>query len=531
MVNAGSRNQGTVKIVRERFSGPVSLDCEGDLEMLSLSRTTIPQESTEGQLSVVAEPGARGGTRLLRIIARGPSIQVEAPLKVSIKVPPPVIRLGLTEEVPINAGGRNEMKVLIARDRCDSAVTLRFDGDLQDLTFPEVVFPTDQTEAEVIFTAASSAREGVRNIKVLATGDEARAEDTFRLAVKRPLQTWSWLMVLVTGLWTALLAVGLVLALVAGQNRSLGRSLLPGKQTLVLAGGGALAGLVAGGIGQTLLGLLSRASLPQQIGFVAGWVLLGLLLGRGVGFFVPNLNALRASLAGGAGGLVGALAFLIVSLVGNLPGRFVGAVLLGGAIGLMMAVVEMVFRKAWLEIVYGPHEVGTVNLGEAPVSVGGDARACTVLARGAAQVAFRYRLAQGRVLCEDAVNGQTAPVPLGHRQRIGLLEVIVRGSAESSAQAAQPRTEAHSAPPPLSPDRPYPAKPQSPDRPYPAVTPVLAPPPDRPAVAPKSIDRPVTTPASAPQRPVTPGDGCPGCGRKIPGPPGNRFCVVCERTY
>jgi hypothetical protein len=447
-----------------------------------------------------------------------------------------MIRLALPGEVSINAGNRNEMKVLIARDRCSSAVTLRCEGDLEGLSFPEVVIPAERTEADIVLTAASSTREGVRNIKVLASCSEARAEDTFRLTVGPALQTWSWLMVYITGLWTALLAVGLVLALVAGQNRSLGRSLLPGQHALVLAGGGALAGLVAGGIGQTLLGLLSRAGLPQQIGFVAGWVLLGLLLGRGVGFFVPNLNALRASLAGGAGGLVGALAFLAVSLVGNLPGRLMGAVLLGGAIGLMVALVEMAFRKAWLEVVYGPHEVGTVNLGEAPVSIGGDGRACTVLARGAAPVAFRYRLSQSRVLCEDVVKGQTLPVPLGHRQKVGPLEVIVRGSAESPAPAASLGTDPLPATPVLSPDRPYPAKSPSPDRPCPAVAPspspdrpyaTVTPTPDQAAAPPK----PLVGPATKPARPAATGDACPGCGRQIPGKQGLRYCVVCERTF
>jgi hypothetical protein len=326
-----------------------------------------------------------------------------------------------------------------------------------------------------------------------------------------------WLMVLGIGVWTALLAVGLSLALVAGQNWSLGRPLLSTRQGLVLTASGAAAGLVAGGLGQALLVLLTLAHLVPQIGFVFGWILLGTLLGRGVGLFVPNLNGVRASLAGAVGGLLGALAFLVVSLLADVAGRFVGATILGGAIGLMVALVEMAFRKAWLEIIYGPHEVGTVNLGEVPVSIGSDGRACTVLARGAAPVAFRYRLSQGQVLCQDAVNGQTTPVPLGHRRKVGPLELIVRGSAVLLATAVE-RT-------PASPAVAAPLV--SRDSPHPAVAPV----PERQEDAAILPERPAAPPVTTPARPAATGDGCPGCGRPVPGQRGQRYCIVCDRTF
>ena len=50
---------------------------------------------------------------------------------------------------------------------------------------------------------------------------------------------------------------------------------------------------------------------------------------------------------------------------------------------------------------YGEREVITVNLGPEPVKVGGDAKACTVWARGAAPIALRYWVRDGKVHCED----------------------------------------------------------------------------------------------------------------------------------
>jgi hypothetical protein len=334
---------------------------------------------------------------------------------------------------------------------------------------------------------------------------------------------------LVTGCWTGLLAAGLSLALVMGQNRYLGRPLLPGGQAVLLLAGGLTAGLVAGAIGQALYGLLARAELVPQVGFLAGWLLLGGLLGRGVGFFIPNLNAVRATLAGAGGGLLGALVFLGVSALGDVASRLMGAIILGFAIGLMVALVEVAFRKAWLEIVYGPHEVGTVNLGDAPISFGSDSRQCTILARNAAPVAFRYQLRGRKVMCENVPSGQMTNVAPGHRQTIGALEVIVRGATESepaAPPAAMPSPLPRPAVPPPSPDRPYPAQPS----PAPARSGY----PDRPGTGlpPAATVKPVVPPAPATGGQKAPaGDGCPGCGRKVPGPPGKRYCMVCDRTF
>src|SRR5262249_46694464 len=155
----------------------------------------------------------------------------------------------------------------------------------------------------------------------------------------------SWSLVLVIGIWTTLLAVGLALALVMGQNWYLTRPLLsPDEAGFVIAGALAV-GVVAGGIGQMLYGAFAAADFLPQLGFLLGWLLLGGLLGRGLAFFIPNLGGWRATGAGCAGGLVGALAFLLVSAIGDVVGRFMGAAILGFAIGLMVALIEVVSRK------------------------------------------------------------------------------------------------------------------------------------------------------------------------------------------
>src|SRR5262249_13370394 len=191
--------------------------------------------------------------------------------------------------------------------------------------------------------------------------------------------------------------------LVIGQNWYLGRPLLaPAEAGLVVAGALGV-GILAGGIGQTLYGLFTLARLVPEIGFLAGWILLGGLLGRGLAFFIPNLGAWRATAAGCGGGLVGATAFLAVSAIGDVAGRFMGAAILGFAIGLMVALVEMVSRKLWLNVVYGPDQVRSVNLGDTPVVIGGDGRKCTVQVAGAPGMALKFWEKDGLVHCLDGL--------------------------------------------------------------------------------------------------------------------------------
>jgi hypothetical protein len=465
----------------------------------------------------------------VKVTATHGSTQAEGKLTLRVNAVPVGMRLALPSQVEVNPNGKNQITVLVVRDYFTAPATLTFAGDLEGLDFPEVQLPADCTEATVELSALPIALPGERTVKVIAHSGGVQTEAGFSLAVIQPTGPgWSWSMVPVIGGWTALLAVCLALALVMGQNRSLGRPLLSGRQAAVLAGGSAAAGMVAGGIGQVLLGLLTLAHLLPAIGFIAGWILLGVLLALGLCFFVPNLNPLRASLAGGVGGLAGALAFQGVSLVGNLPARFVGAALLGGAIGLMVAVVEMAFRKAWLEIIYGPREVGTVNLGEAPVSIGSDSRACTVFARGAAPVAFRYRLAGGKILCQDAVTGQSHPVAAGHRQKIGALEIVIRGTAIGTKEETVELKDVDLVP--VIPPAPVPKSAPSPDRPLRGTAPV-APvvPPRQPVVARPPSPAPSSAPRPAASQPVKApsGDVCPHCHRPAPG----RYCMICDRNF
>jgi hypothetical protein len=233
-----------------------------------------------------------------------------------------------------------------------------------------------------------------------------------------------------------------------------------------------------------------------------------------VSFFVPNLDPKKSALAGLGGGFLGGLAFAIMSWIAGviLPwpyvagmfGRFGGASILGFCIGLMVAVVEAAFRRAWLEVRFSEREVITVNLGPEPVKVGGNAKLCTVWARGAADVALRYWIRDGKVHCEDVPGRQESTASNGDTREAGKVTVVVRTSSSSERGSDSPRPSnrpSRPAPPPL-PNTP--AKPQAasvpPAMPQVASVPVAVKPsaPTPPATLPQP-SAPPAIPAKAAQ--------------------------------
>jgi Ca-activated chloride channel family protein len=323
-----------------------------------------------------------------------------------------------------------------------------------------------------------------------------------------------WRSLVRTSAWGLLAACGMSLALVAGQNRYLHRLAFTGNEAMIAAVGGAVAGVCGALAGQLLYSLAGASARLQIIGMMApvtmpisrivGWTVMGTLAGWGLSWFVPNLQATRAALGGAIGGAIGGLAFLVAALTGDLIGALLGAAILGAAIGVMLALVEAAFRQAWLEVHYGGKEVVTVSLGNKPVKIGSDSRACQVYARGARPLACQYSLADGQIVYVDFATEKSASVQAGDEREVGGVRVIVRSSQRADAQldaGAPGRMSQVAAPPPPKTARPSAAPPPdtiAPDAKAPART-LSAPPPPPRKPAPSA-----TAPSATSSSPVMP---------------------------
>ena len=218
--------------------------------------------------------------------------------------------------------------------------------------------------------------------------------------------------------------------------------------------GGLLAGLAGGAAGQLLFLAAPDALAGAGLFRVLGWTLLGALAGIVLSFFVPNLRSGRSLLGGAIGGAAGALGYLGLAVaIRGMPaadasGRILGATLLGLALGLTLALAERIARKAWLEICYGGCEIRTVNLGPTPVSIGSDARAATIYARGTPPVAFRYSFEAGKVIRQDAATNELTELRAGEPHSVGAVTVTLRTAATATARGPQPTPVALPSSPP-----------------------------------------------------------------------------------
>ncbi len=357
--------------------------------------------------------------------------------------------------------------------------------------------------------------------------------------------------VLRSGVWAGAITALVCLALLAGQHHYL-RGTLPAVGGIT-AGlfGGLLVGLAGGAAGQGLYLLAPDGSVLGTVYQVLGWTLLGGLAGAGLTLFIPNMKWYLGLTGGALGGAAGAVGFLVASRVDEVAGRLVGGLLLGFCIGLMVAIVEAAFRRAWLEVRYGARETITVTLGPEPVKIGGDAKMCTVWARGAAPLALRFFVRDGNVICDDTVMKREAAVVEGFSKEVGNVTVTVRtGTGASTALPLPPPAPAKVAPA-KAPTR------VSADDDYDSLPMPLSPPPAKPAAAPLSLDDDEPVPVSVPAKPTAPPkpaappapvaakvakappkpavakdpNACPGCGRVNAGKPKQRYCMVCDNTY
>ncbi|HEV3384026.1 MAG TPA: vWA domain-containing protein [Gemmata sp.] len=384
---------------------------------------------------------------------------------------------------------------------------------------------------------------------------------------------------LAVGVWSGAIAAMLCLALLSGQYHYLRGKFPPVFRALAGFIGGLLVGTVGGAAGQGLF-LVAQVSAFR----ILGWMLLGGLAGVGLSLFIPNLKWFYGLAGGAIGGAAGGLGYIVVAPLANeIVGRLVGGLAVGFFIGLMVAIVEAAFRRAWLEVRYG-RETISVNLGPEPVKVGGDAKLCTVWARGAAPLALRFFIRDGQVICDDIIMKRESPVADGFAKEVGNVNVTVRtGSSTASAQSQPPPPVRLPAPTPKAEAKkpvvdddfdglpmamsPPPAKPAAPAVPVAAARPPAPPAPASPPVSsaprppspapvpasskptlPSMPSKPPAPPAPIAAKPTAPSfpkaasppppasttkhpDACPGCGRVNAGKPKTRYCMVCDQTY
>jgi pSer/pThr/pTyr-binding forkhead associated (FHA) protein len=183
---------------------------------------------------------------------------------------------------------------------------------------------------------------------------------------------------------------------------------------------------------------------------LAGWSLMGVLLGAGVGAASLSLpNVVKGALGGLIGGFVGGLCFDLITSVSQtgLLSRLIGLSAIGLGIGFFIGLVQELTKTAWFAVEAGRLkgrqyrlEGSTISLGRAEenrVGLFGDA---AVQPRHAVveRSGERYKLRNLAVQAGTYVNGQRveeAELHEGDRVQIGDYELSFHVRAEPRAGA------------------------------------------------------------------------------------------------
>ncbi len=366
-------------------------------------------------------------------------------------------------------------------------------------------------------------------------------------------------------------SVALVCALV-GAAIGMGLNLLAGMANARLSQQlkRVVPGLLAGGAGGALGGFLGDI-LVSVFGpdFRAiGWMVMGAGIGVAEGLYERSPAKLRNGLVGGAiGGLVGGLLFKPISLLmassaTGMSSRATAFVILGMCIGILIALVKVVLKDAWLTVLDGYRPGRQLILSDAQTVLGrAEYAALPFMGRNDAALDLVHakiiRRTDGRFTIEDnktkegtRLNNVRIDGPAllsdGDVIRVGYNSIKFSerhrkaGEVSAPAAAAPTNTAALATKPPVPaapavtkpvvaaapPAMKSPAAAQAPKPIASAVKPPAA------AQAPKPMATSAPLAATASALPVAPQfapDGsplCPGC--KKPVPKGQRYCIVCD---
>jgi hypothetical protein len=222
-----------------------------------------------------------------------------------------------------------------------------------------------------------------------------------------------------------------------------------------LASRGTLAGAVGGGVGLIVGELVLDLLKGGLVGRAISWSILGLGIGLSQGIAYRSRQRLVFGLLGGGlGGFVGGFLFEwfregFGASYDPTVSQGIGIAILGGGLGLCLALVEQALRRAWVQVLQGRQEGriyllngGTNRLGldeQAEVGLFGDPE---ISRRHAEIEATRdgYRLRNHDPRGRTRLNGQVVsdPTPLhdGDRIELGRTLILFRHRAVSRRTGA-----------------------------------------------------------------------------------------------
>ncbi len=147
-------------------------------------------------------------------------------------------------------------------------------------------------------------------------------------------------------------SVGLLIGLAEGLSS---RSVLRGLRAGLISGlFGLAAGVIALPASEWVFLTLGQIIGVEVVGRAVGWAIFGLFLGLAQGV-TGGTQMWKGALGGVIGGTVGGVILELTRLVLGDPlvGKALGLVILGGCVGIFIALIVVLLSRAWLEVTSG----------------------------------------------------------------------------------------------------------------------------------------------------------------------------------
>ena len=318
----------------------------------------------------------------------------------------------------------------------------------------------------------------------------------------------------------------------------------------------AVPGLLAGGLGGAVGGFLGNVLFSAFSVFGAnvraiGWMVMGAGIGVVEGLYERSPAKLRNGLIGGSiGGFLGGILFdpisrMMASSSSGMSSRATAFVILGMCIGILIGLVKVVFKDAWLTVLDGYRPGRQLILSDAQTILGrAEYAALPFMGKNDSMLDLVHakivRQPNGRFVLEDNKTKEgtrlnnvriDGPAVLsdGDVIRVGYNSIKFSERHRKAGEPATAHAVAPARPSVQTPIPPLPAVAATVKPPAPAPAPVMRPPVSAPAPKPVTAAPAATTASPRPAAPVTAPDGsmiCPSC--KKPVPKGQSYCIVCD---
>ena len=189
-VYPGEANTVAVRVARDRFDGPVTVAFAAP--GISAAEVPLPIGETSGRAVITAAATAKPGAYTLTITATttadGRALSASATGEVTVVAPPPQpagprLAVTVSPAVQVYPRGKNAFTVSVARDGFDDEVTVTFDRLPGGVTGPPVTIPKGRSEAAAELTADASARPGTYTFAVRAAPKGAAVAAEAAIAV------------------------------------------------------------------------------------------------------------------------------------------------------------------------------------------------------------------------------------------------------------------------------------------------------------------------------------------------------------